>query len=116
MNDILKQLRTEKKLTQRQLANLLNLSPSTIAMYETGQRKPDFETLQEIADFFDVSTDYLLGRTTIPNLYKETVLRESKVSYNLDVGGLSVEDIAKVEEYIDLLKQKYNSAKTLKSD
>lgn len=116
MNDILKQLRNEKKITQRELANLLNLSPSTIAMYETGQRKPDFETLQKIADFFDVSTDYLLGRTDIRNLYKETVLRETKTSYNLDVCGLSVDDIAKVEEYIDLLKQKYNSDSTSKDE
>lgn len=116
MNDILKQLRNEKKITQRQLAKLLNLSPSTIAMYETAQRKPDFETLQKIANFFDVSTDYLLGRTNIRNLYKEAVLQETKASYNLDVRGLSVEDIAKVEEYIDLLKQKRNSDRKLKNE
>ncbi|MCT4563048.1 MAG: helix-turn-helix domain-containing protein [Maledivibacter sp.] len=106
MNAILKQLRNERKLTQRQLAKLLNLSPSTIAMYETGQRKPDFQILQKIADFFDVSTDYLLGRTDIRNLYKEIVLKESKASYTLDVGDLSKEDIAKVKEYVDLLRQK----------
>lgn len=116
MNDILKKLRNEKKITQRELAKLLNLSPSTIAMYETAQRKPDFETLEKIANFFDVSTDYLLGRTNIRNPYKEAVLKETKASHYLDVRGLSVEDISKVEEYIDLLKQKRNSDKKLKNE
>lgn len=67
INDRLKKLRNEKNLTQRELAKLLKLSPSTIAMYETGQRMPDPETLQKIADFFGVSVDYLLGRSDIPN-------------------------------------------------
>jgi transcriptional regulator with XRE-family HTH domain len=65
LKDRLKTLRNEKNLTQRELARLLNLSPSTIAMYETGQRFPDPETLKKIADFFNVSIDYLLGRTDI---------------------------------------------------
>ena len=60
----LKQLRTNKKLTQRELAKLLNLSNGSIAMYETGKRKPDFNILEKIADFFNVSVDYLLGRKT----------------------------------------------------
>ncbi|AFK85862.1 MULTISPECIES: helix-turn-helix domain-containing protein [Thermoanaerobacterium] len=68
LKDKLKTLRNEKKLTQRELAKLLNLSPSTIAMYEIGQRFPDPETLQKIADFFDVSVDYLLGRTDKRNI------------------------------------------------
>lgn len=63
MGNIIKELRKTRGITQRQLAELLNLSPSTVAMYETGQRKPDSDTLQNIADLFEVSTDYLLGRT-----------------------------------------------------
>ncbi|MBM7623658.1 helix-turn-helix domain-containing protein [Sporohalobacter salinus] len=59
----IKKLRKEKNISQRKLAKILGLSPSTIAMYETEKRKPDSETLQKIADFFDVSVDYLLGRT-----------------------------------------------------
>lgn len=56
-------LRREKGLTQAELANLLNLGQSTIAMYEKNQRQPDPETLERLADFFRVSVDYLLGRT-----------------------------------------------------
>lgn len=59
----LKLARRRKKLTQRQLAALINLSPSTIALYETGKREPDLDTLRKLADALDCTTDYLLGRT-----------------------------------------------------
>lgn len=59
----LKQLRENKNLKQADLAALLNVSPSTVAMYEQNNRKPDHDTLVSIADFFEVSADYLLGRT-----------------------------------------------------
>lgn len=58
----LKELRKTKDITQEELAKQLQLSPSAIGMYETGRREPDFETLQRIADYFHVSTDYILGR------------------------------------------------------
>lgn len=64
--DRLKECRGRKEISQRELASVLNLSPSTIAMYETGQREPDAETLSKIADFFGVSIDYLIGRTDTP--------------------------------------------------
>ena len=68
---VLKSLRKSFGLTQHELANKLDVSRSTIGMYENGSREPDYETLETIADFFNVDTDYLLGRTT-----KTTVLPE----------------------------------------
>lgn len=62
MKSVIRELRNKRELTQREFAKLINLAPSTIAMYETGKRKPDSDTLQVIADFFGVTTDYLLGR------------------------------------------------------
>lgn len=59
---MLKNLRKQKKLSQRDLAKLLKIAPSTLAMYETGKRAPDYQTLMTIADFFQVSVDLLLGR------------------------------------------------------
>lgn len=59
----LKKLRKEKQISQKDLAKKLNLSPSTIAMYETEKRKPDSETLERMSNYFDVSIDYLLGLT-----------------------------------------------------
>ena len=55
----LRLLRKEKGLTQKQLADKLGLAFSTISMYERGDREPDFEILESIADFFNVSMDYL---------------------------------------------------------
>lgn len=61
---ILKSLRTSQGLTQDELSRNLRISRSTIGMYESGAREPDFETLELIADYFNVDTDYLLGRST----------------------------------------------------
>lgn len=61
--NVLKSLRTSRGLTQDELSKIIKISRSTIGMYESGAREPDFETLELIADFFNVDTDYLLGRT-----------------------------------------------------
>lgn len=60
----LRRLRKEDNLTQKQLADKLGLAFSTISMYERGDREPDFETLEAIADFFNVSMDTLYGKDT----------------------------------------------------
>ena len=63
--DVLKQLRRESKLTQRELAKILGVSESTVGMYERNQREPAFEMLEAIADYFNVDMDYLTGRTLV---------------------------------------------------
>ena len=60
----LKKLRNQKELTQAELSTVLNVSPSTIGMWEQGRREPDYDYLKAIADYFNVSIDYLLGRKT----------------------------------------------------
>jgi HTH-type transcriptional regulator, competence development regulator len=57
------ELRKELKLSQYALAEKLGFSRGKLSNYEQGTREPDYETLEEIANFFEVSTDYLLGRT-----------------------------------------------------
>lgn len=59
----LKELREKKGLSQLQLAMKLGLNQNTISRYESGQREADYQTLIMLADFFDVSIDYLIGRT-----------------------------------------------------
>ncbi len=59
----LKSLRNEKNLSQAQLAKELNVSQRSISSWETGFRQPDFATLELIANYFEVSADYLLGLT-----------------------------------------------------
>ncbi|UNE49914.1 helix-turn-helix transcriptional regulator [Bacillus amyloliquefaciens] len=58
--DRLTQLRKEKKLTQGEMAEKVGVHRGTYANYERGHRQPDYETLVKIADFFEVSTDFLL--------------------------------------------------------
>lgn len=77
--NIFKQLRLSSGLTQVEMAEKLGISRSTIGMYETGAREPDFDTLEKIADFFNVDIDYLLGRTE-----KTTILPETAGKYYLN--------------------------------
>lgn len=74
---VIKQLRLERGITQEQLAALLKVSRSTVGMYETGSREPDFETCEAIADIFNVDMDYLLGRSCVER--KEPVLTNEKI-------------------------------------
>ena len=57
----LKQLRAEKGMTQVQLAQMLDVSKGTVAMWETSKRKPSFEILSKLSDIFDRRMDYILG-------------------------------------------------------
>lgn len=62
----LKDLRNQKKITQQRLALELNISQNTLSRYETEAHEADYKTLIVIANYFDVSIDYLLGRTDNP--------------------------------------------------
>jgi HTH-type transcriptional regulator, competence development regulator len=62
-------LRKNRNMTQKDLADVFNLSESTIGMYERDEREPSFEFVRHLADFFNVTTDYLLGRTDLPHGY-----------------------------------------------
>lgn len=64
---MLKRLRKEKNMTQPELAQSLGISRSAVSMYEIGSREPDLETLEAIADFFNVDMDVLTGRTSYEN-------------------------------------------------
>ncbi|MGN0459242.1 MAG: helix-turn-helix domain-containing protein [Eubacterium sp.] len=60
-SDKLRCLIEERGLTQKRVANDLNIAPSTMGGYVQGSSEPDFETLKRLAYYFDVSTDYLLN-------------------------------------------------------
>lgn len=66
----LKKLRTDRHISQLKLALDLNLNQNSISRYETGEREADYATLIKIADYFDVSIDYLLERTDNPQLLR----------------------------------------------
>lgn len=64
----LRELRENKEISQIELARYLNISNTTLSQYETGKRVPSDEIKIKIADYFNVSLDYLLGRTNIPDV------------------------------------------------
>lgn len=66
----IKELRKQKRITQLKMAIDLNTSQNTISRYENGEREPGLCDLVKIADYFNVSVDYLLERTDNPNINK----------------------------------------------
>ncbi|CAJ1000975.1 helix-turn-helix domain-containing protein [Brevibacillus aydinogluensis] len=90
-------LRKAAKLTQQQLADQLGITRGTLSMYEIGKREPDFATTQKIADFFDVSIDWLLGKDDVSTGSKQTI--ESfvfRVNQQREKLGISIPDFAKL--------------------
>lgn len=66
----LKEIRKAKGISQLKLATDLNTNQNTISRYETGEREPGIVELIRIADYFNISVDYLLERTDDPKLHK----------------------------------------------
>lgn len=66
--EILTELLEDHDIQKKDLANHLKLSPSAVTNYVNAHREPDFETLIKIADYFSVSTDYLIGHQTNQHL------------------------------------------------
>lgn len=91
MGDKLKSLRIEKNLTQKQIADRIGLAISAVSSYESGTRYPTYETLIKFARIFHVSTDYLLGITD---------------KRNIDVSGLSDNEIELISQLVDTLRSK----------
>ncbi len=65
----LKLLRNEKMLKQSDIAEALGLTRHSISNYELNEREPDYKTLEQLSNYFDVTVDYLLGRSNIRNPY-----------------------------------------------
>jgi len=62
----LKNLRIQTNSKQTDIADILGVQPRTIRFYESGDREPNIDSINKLADFFNVSTDYLLGRSDNP--------------------------------------------------
>ena len=89
---IFKQLRNNAKMTQQELATKIGVSRSAIGMYESGEREPDFETLETIADYFNVDMDYLLGRT-------ERNMQIHTIAAHHDSEEWTQEELDEIEEF-----------------
>lgn len=87
----LKEIRSQKKVLQKDIAEYLNLPLRTYQSYEYGEAEPSNETLVKLADYFDVTTDYLLGRT---NYWQDTE-GQIKVKVPLDILNLDTKAMKK---------------------
>lgn len=86
--EVLAELRKDKKMSQRELGRIIHVSVGTISNYETGVHFPDVEKLVNMADYFGVTTDYLLGRCespASPDVFSEQI-----------TGGKTVGDFIKI--------------------
>lgn len=110
----LAKLRKERKLSQYDLAEKMNFSRGKIANYEQGTRQPDFETLQMFADYFNVTTDYLLGRSDEPR--PQTLIEKEEAEFQAFANDPSLgkwykelpmsreEDLQKLRKMWEILK------------
>ncbi|MDA3973254.1 helix-turn-helix domain-containing protein [Enterococcus thailandicus] len=76
LNLKIKELRNQHGLTQSELAKKMNVSQQTIGSWEVGRAEPNSDALNKLADLFDVTTDYLLGRNQTPDWANEDDLVE----------------------------------------
>lgn len=67
----LKELRGQRRLYQRELAELLGISVRGYQCYETGEHEPGVKKLIALADYYNVSIDYLVGRTDVPDFHTD---------------------------------------------
>lgn len=93
--DRLKLLRNERSLKQQDIADILNVERPTIAGYETKRKQPDYEKIKILADYFNVSLDYLLGQSDIKNPYS-----------NNEKIGTAVNDDPELYEFWNTLKER----------
>ncbi len=99
--EMLRKLRLDAGLTQKQLADRLGISKSTVSFYEQSIRYPSLDVLQDIARVFHISTSYLLG--------------ETNRSQFLDISDLPAEDVRYLSYTIDFLRKKNGEDDCLRS-
>lgn len=98
----LKDLRLERGLLQSDIAKIINKSDRIVGFYESGERDMGTETLSKLADFFNVSIDYLLGKSDVRNLEKE----EYHYAYHKDAEGLTDEEISDALRFYKEMKNR----------
>lgn len=105
----LREIREARNVTQRQLAKAIKVSNTTVSNWEAGVRQPDLETAIKIADFFEVSLDFLLGRNFKNRLYNQDsyIFRKDQI-FPIFHKILKVEDkyLPNLEAFIDALIEK----------
>lgn len=112
LNNRLKSLRNEKNVLQKDVADYLKISTSAYGFYEQGKRVPDTETITKLANYYNVSIDYLLGKSDIKES-ADDLIKNNHVTialHNDDGIDAELPDEAKkeIENFIEYVKNKYS--------
>ncbi len=107
--NIIKQLRKEKGLTQEELGKIINVQKSAISKYETGRATPDLETIKILANFFNVTIDYLLDnnieKTSNKKVPKDLAkfLDDTEIMFDGEIYKLSDADRQKLRNALEFV-------------
>ncbi|SDZ68776.1 Transcriptional regulator, contains XRE-family HTH domain [Evansella caseinilytica] len=100
----LRELRKSKtKLTMKEFGQIFSLAESTISGYENGARMPDMEILDKFAKYFDVSLDYLLGRSYSPSSIPERQSDDESIFF-FDQENITEEEMEELKKHLDYLR------------
>ncbi|AEH47105.1 helix-turn-helix domain-containing protein [Parageobacillus thermoglucosidasius] len=100
LGERLKLCREKKGLSQKEVAEKIGIKNNTLSNYESGERRPDYETLCKLADLYEVSLDYLIKGQE----HKEE--KENKNLFFFDIEGLTEEEIEEIKRHIEYVKWK----------
>lgn len=117
----LKKLRLQKKLTQLQVAKLVNISEARYNLYENNRRQPDYNLLKDLAKVLDTTTDYLLGNDDTTKTIN-TIIPDSELADKLNVlvesenakvlfdklGDLNEEELKQFVDIVNIIKKEDN--------
>lgn len=93
INENLREAREKKKMSQKDVADIIGVAKSTYSLYESGNREPNVQTIKKISDALDVSADELLGLNIEPDT----------IAAHKDGENFTPDELAKIEEYKKLL-------------
>ena len=118
--EIIRELREDRDLTQSEIANLIGISQQQYSRYENGESEIPLQALSVIADYYSVSTDYLLGRKDcfygVPGLDKKVTAERTADEVLNEILSLGAAGRAAVVEYITLQAMKESRAQKKKQD
>ncbi len=108
--DRLRELRKNKNLSQEQLGSILNVSANAVYSWENNRTQPSIEAIKQIAEYFNVTTDYLLNFTQedYDNIEKLKIALKEAGMWNYDIDDMSKEDLEKAMDIVQTLKRHKN--------
>lgn len=101
----IKELRKSKKMSQSELGKFIGVSQTTVTAWENGRAEPSSSYVAKLATFFNVSTDYLLGRNPKENDLKTADKNVQLIAAHID-DGTTPEEMNDILTYIDFIKSK----------